>query len=269
MCSFTRGAAQWHPEEFLQGCRAREHSQIHYVLSRKFNVWAHTHIYNLSRKLLFHILTSLMFLIPARLYPHHPPGSSGRVQRPSPSLRCLSTLWVLPGEWWVMTSCLLFAYLITLSRSDGKNISDFEQLHPTVYQTIQLHFPFQFDGNLAAIQVCNGQISTWYKPIYIAHVCHHIVLMRWHCNSTVPILWSCITAMTPGTTPTPTLCQDATGWTPALCPCSLSWCGMWWQNTGRPSAGSGQDCQAQVKKSIFLIFSCLHRLIFPYIFWHC
>ncbi len=51
------------------------------------------------------LLLWCLFLIAAWLYTHHPPGGSGRVQRPSSPLRCLSALWVLPGVWWVMTSC--------------------------------------------------------------------------------------------------------------------------------------------------------------------
>lgn len=108
---FARGPTECHPEEFLQGFRASEPPQIHYVLNCKYIVWAHTHICNLLCKLLFPISPTqyyccgVYFLIPAWLYTHHPPGGSGCVQRPSSSLRCLSTLWVLPGVWWVTTSC--------------------------------------------------------------------------------------------------------------------------------------------------------------------
>lgn len=63
-------------------------------------------------KLVFHIFLKtlwcfvLFFL--AWFYTHHPPGSFGRIQRPSSSLRRLSALWVLPGVWWVMTSFQFF-----------------------------------------------------------------------------------------------------------------------------------------------------------------
>lgn len=54
--SFARGPTECHPEEFLQGFRAREHPQIHYVLNCKYIVWTHTHICNLLYKWLFHIV---------------------------------------------------------------------------------------------------------------------------------------------------------------------------------------------------------------------
>lgn len=96
-----------------------------------------------------------------------------------------------------------------------------------------------------------------------------------HCvnpnKSPVPILWSCITAMTLCATPTPTLCQDAMGWTRALCPCSLSWWRMSLQMTGRLIAGSRPNCRGQVRihshastyfgiteVSLQYVYSCVH-----------
>lgn len=66
-------------------------------------------------------------------------------------------------------------------------------------------------------------------------------------NFLARILWSCITATIPGTTLTQSQSQDATGWTPALCRCSLSWSRMCWLRTGRLSVAFRGDGPAQVK----------------------
>lgn len=128
--------------------------------------------------------------------------------------------------------------------------------------------------NLAEIQGCDGQISTWHKFIYITL---NRNCASSHCihpnNSPDPIPWNCITAMTLGANPTPTPSQDATGWTPALCPCSMNWCEMWWQRTGRSSAGLGQNGQAQVKRMLFFFLTYSHDctdfylLLFPHTYF--
>lgn len=50
-----------------------------------------------------------------------------------------------------------------------------------------------------------------------------------------------------GVTPTPILCQDAMGCTPAHCQCSLSWCGMCWQKTWMLSVAWERNGRAQVR----------------------
>lgn len=77
-----------------------------------------------------------------------------------------------------------------------------------------------------------------------------------HCippnNYTDPILWSCITAMTPGTTCTLTLSRGVMGCTPALCLYSPNWWGTLWLKTGKSNAVLGRDGRAQVKELVFI-----------------
>lgn len=91
--NFSRAVEQRSSLKFIM------YSAVSFFWSYTFIIYNANYCYLLSSLLLW-----CLFLVPAWLDTHHPPGGSGRVQRPPPSLRCLSALWVLPGVWWVMTS---------------------------------------------------------------------------------------------------------------------------------------------------------------------
>lgn len=74
-------------------------------------------------------------------------------------------------------------------------------------------------------------------------------------------LWRCITVMTPGMSPTISLCQDVKAWAPALWLSLTTWWGTWWQRIGKPSVVSQGNGQAQVRMFFFSL-SIFHILFY-------
>lgn len=163
-----------------------------------------------------------------------------------------------------------FAYSSTLCRSDAHHILRYRDFLFGCTEQIPFLCDLRKFGSRPGLQLWKHHII----QIHL-HNTYRCVSSHWirPNNYPDPILWSCTTTMTLGTTPTPTLCQDAMGWALVLYPCLMSWWRTYWQMTGRPSVGLRQNGQAQVNKIRFIIcvyvcIWCCHQVSLQHVYYY-